>query len=152
MNISSVTSSLVTANVDGVSSKRAQSTQAIPPPPPPGDSAGMSKMAETMKSLSELQSSDPDKFKDVTASIAKSLEELAKDQSGEDASRLTELAEKFKQASESGTMDSLQPPPPPSGGQMPSAASAYERTQSQVTGTDFGEQIQQIISDALANV
>ena len=115
---------------------------------PGADRAGMSKMGEVMKKLDGLQSTDPEKFKQVTANIGNQLTELAKNQSGDAAQKLTELANKFTQASTSGSMSALKPSgPPPNGGPHLQRAAAYAQQQS--SGANLGAQIGQIISNAV---
>jgi hypothetical protein len=75
-----------------------------------------SKPGEVLNKLAQLQESDPEKFKQVTAEIAEKLKAAAKEMTGTEAERISDLADKFQQASETGDLSVLQPPPPPSGG------------------------------------
>jgi hypothetical protein len=81
--------------------------------------AGVSQMADRMKQLEELSKSDPEKFKKVMTSLADQIQEQADqaDQAGDGrASLLSEMAQKFKQAADTGDVSALQPPRPPQGG------------------------------------
>jgi hypothetical protein len=113
MTISSIASSLSTSQVASSSFSRSMSIEGVQ-----GDdstsSARISKLGDYMKQLQELQQSDPEKFKEVTAQIAQKLEDAAKTASTDGDTRkseaLTELAGKFKTASQDGTMPDLKPP------------------------------------------
>ncbi|MCX6627413.1 MAG: hypothetical protein NTW28_07270 [Candidatus Solibacter sp.] len=75
------------------------------------DSPQVSKLGSYMKQLASLLETNPDKFKDTTATIAQKLEAAAKSaaDSGDTrlAAALNDLAAKFKTASETGTMPQL---------------------------------------------
>jgi len=71
--------------------------------------AGLSKMAELMKQLDGLRTTDPAKFKAVTAEIGKQLKSLATKETGEGTQHLSELASKFSAASQTGTLEPLKP-------------------------------------------
>jgi hypothetical protein len=73
------------------------------------DSTQMSPMASLLNQLQQLQQSDPDKFKSVMASIADTLTADAQNATGPQAQRLTNLANKFNQAAQTGQMPDLQP-------------------------------------------
>ncbi|HEX2951403.1 MAG TPA: hypothetical protein VHV83_17810 [Armatimonadota bacterium] len=75
-----------------------------------------SKPGDVLSKLAQLKDTDPEKFKEVTANIAKELKEKAAQQSGREATMLNDLADKFEQVSEDGDLSALQPPPPPQGG------------------------------------
>ncbi len=59
--------------------------------------------------LSALASSDPDKFKTLTAQIASQLTTAANNASGPEADFLKQLAQKFTDASQTGDASKLQP-------------------------------------------
>jgi hypothetical protein len=69
--------------------------------------------------FNSLNSMNPGQFKEVTANIAKQLNALSAQQSGDAAQMLKDLAGKFDQASKTGSIDSLKPPDrgPPTGSQ-----------------------------------
>ena len=74
------------------------------------DSAQLSPMASLLNQLQQLQQTDPDKFKSVMSSIADTLKADAQNATGPKAQRLTDLANKFSQAAQTGQMPDLQPP------------------------------------------
>lgn len=115
------------------------------------DAANLSKGAQTMQQLSDLASSDPEKFKEVAQQISDQLTEAAGDSTdGSAAKMLSEMAGKFASAAKSGSMDSLTPPEPPTGaaGAQGQAAMKY----AQQSGTNPMEQLDGIISDALSGL
>ena len=73
------------------------------------DSAQISPMASLLNQLQQLQQTDPDKFKSVMSSIADTLKADAQNATGSKAQHLTELANKFDQAAQTGQMPDLQP-------------------------------------------
>jgi len=75
----------------------------------PGISVQMSPMGGLMNELTSLAQSDPDKFKQVTAQISQQLTDAAAQQSGHAADFLTKMADRFKQASQSGNASDLSP-------------------------------------------
>lgn len=74
------------------------------------DSTQLSPMASLLNQLQQLQQTDPNKFKSVMASIADTLTTDAKNATGPQAKMLTDLANKFSQAAQTGQMPDLQPP------------------------------------------
>ncbi|MFO0745280.1 MAG: hypothetical protein U1F43_06315 [Myxococcota bacterium] len=113
MNINSVSTSLVqqTATTARASATNGTSrADCAPSGPPPSDVSGIGK---AMAKLGELAKSDPAAFEKATADIAKKLEELAKSQSGDAATRISDLAKQFANASETGDMSALEPPSRP---------------------------------------
>jgi len=74
-----------------------------------GASFQSSKAADLFNKLSQLQASDPAKFKAVTADIANKLKAAAAQTTGAQAQHLNDLAAKFQQASDTGDMTALQP-------------------------------------------
>lgn len=94
------------------------------------DSSQISTLGDLMTQLEERSSSDPDKFKQVTSDIASKLGELASTLSGDETSRVTDLASKFADASDSGKTQALRPSkPPPPPGHPPQGAAAYQQKQ-----------------------
>jgi len=92
-------------------------TQALQGP----DAATVSKAGQNMSQLQKLASSDPEKFKAVTQKISDTLAKEAKDSGDSHQSEmLTKLSQKFADAAQSGSMDSLQFQRP---GQQPGQAS-----------------------------
>ncbi|WP_243439989.1 hypothetical protein [Fundidesulfovibrio soli] len=84
------------------------------------DKASFSKMGQMMSQLLSLQTSDPDKFKEVAQEIAGDLAKQASSAtSAGQANMYSDLSAKFAEAAKTGSMDSLKPqgpPPPPPGG------------------------------------
>ncbi|MFP5257377.1 MAG: hypothetical protein ACLGQH_00010 [Acidobacteriota bacterium] len=115
------------------------------------DAANVSKGAQTMQKLSDLASSDPEKFKEVAQQISDKLSEAANNSTDSAASEMyAGMAEKFASAAKSGTMDALTPPERQSGaaGALGQAAMKYARQ----SGTNPMEQLDGILSDALSGV
>lgn len=114
------------------------------------DEAGFSEMGKLMGQLAQLQQTDPDKFKTVTESISKDL--ASKAQTSTDSKQtqmLTDLSQKFDEASQTGDMSSLRPEPPKSGyhhQQQPSGTDAAEPTDG---AKNFMSEIEQVISTDL---
>jgi hypothetical protein len=133
-----------TAKTDGDSDK-VKSTESVAPP-----AQGMSKMAELMKKLDELQASDPEKFKSVTAEIGKKLLALANSATGSDAERLQDLASKFTQASESGSMAALRPQQHQPHARGVAAYAQQQRLQPPANDSNLRGQIDSIIEQALS--
>lgn len=108
MQISSLSSLLSANSVQSLTSTRASGqTQDVSGAGSTDPRPEISKLGSYLKQLNELQSSDPEKYKQVTAEIAQKLEDAAKTASDSGDTRqsefLTKLADKFKTASENGT-------------------------------------------------
>ena len=69
----------------------------------------VSDFASVMNELQQLQQSDPDKFKQVMSSIATTVQTDASNATGSQARFLSQLAGKFQQAAQTGTMTPLEP-------------------------------------------
>ena len=116
-----------------------------------GDDKKFSKGAEMMQKLKDLQSSDPEKFKEAAQKISDSLSEAAKNTSdSKTAEMYSKMADKFAEAAKSGSMSSLNPPEAPSNasGAQGQAAMKY----AQQSGSNPMEQVDSIISSALSGV
>ncbi|HVR61270.1 MAG TPA: hypothetical protein VMU50_05190 [Polyangia bacterium] len=74
-----------------------------------GVSVDISKPGQLFGQLSSLASSDPAKFKQVTADIAQKLKDAAGSQDGKRADFLNQLSDKFTAASQSGSAADLAP-------------------------------------------
>lgn len=140
MTVSSLSSSLYIGNQYSTSQIRRASSAAVQDASDQNGASGVSKLGSYMKQLEELQSSDPTKFKEVTAEIAQKLKDAAQTatDNGDDgqAQALSDLADQFTTASENGSMPDLRPkdgaraqgpmgPPPPP---PPDASSASSST------------------------
>ena len=97
------------------------------------DSAQLSPMASLLNQLQQLQQTDPDKFKSVMSSIADTLKVDAQNATGPQAQRLTNLANKFSQAAQTGQMPDLQPP-----GQQQGASGHHHHHHQQVSSYQNG--------------
>lgn len=73
------------------------------------DSTDISPFAAAMAQLQQLQQSDPTQFKSVMSNIADTLTTDTQSASGSTAQMLTDLANKFSQAAQTGQMPDLQP-------------------------------------------
>ena len=123
MNISSISSSLLTSLLANNATATSSSSSKVDLSSLLGDStAQVSDIGMFMSKLQELQKSDPDKFKQIMAKIAEKLKDAASEalKSGDSrqAEMLNDLAAKFTKASETGEMPDLKPPqraggPPP---------------------------------------
>jgi hypothetical protein len=119
------------------------------------DSTQLSPMASLLNQLQQLQQNNPDQFKSVMTSIADTLTTDAKNATGPQAKMLTDLANKFSQAAQTGQMPDLQPP-----GQQPGASGHHHhhpvKSYQDGTGTSASSQgkpstdLAQIIQAALA--
>lgn len=117
------------------------------------DGANFSQGAAQMGKLADLQSSDPDKFKEVTQQISDKLTEAAGNSTDSDqASMLSDLAGKFASAASTGSMASLAPPEAATAsGSQGQAALKYSQTGSS-SGTNPMEAAGSIISEALSSM
>lgn len=110
---------------------------------------------QLMDQLQQLATSDPAKFKEVTQKISDDLAAKAKSStdSGE-SSMLSDLSDKFAEAAQSGTMDSLQPPqgPPPMAFGSADGSSSQDSGDSSATSQqyDFLAQLEKIMSQDLS--
>jgi hypothetical protein len=119
-----------------------------------GDDANFSKGAETMKKLSDLASSDPEKFKEAAQQISDSLSEAAGKASDSNEAKLySDMAGKFAAAAKSGSMSSLTPPKAPANGSgAQAAAQAYGNTAANTSGGNPMANVDSIISGVLSGV
>ena len=80
-----------------------------------GVSKRVSKPAQLLSKLQQLQEQDPEKLKEVLAQIADALRSAAAADDSEESQFLTMLADKFDEAAKTGDLSVLQPPAPPNG-------------------------------------
>jgi hypothetical protein len=97
------------------------------------DSAQLSPMASLLNQLQQLQQTDPTQFKSVMSSIADTLKTDAQSATGPQAQHLTDLANKFSQAAQTGQMPDLQPP-----GQQQGASGHHHHHHHQVSSYQNG--------------
>ncbi len=74
--------------------------------------------ASMLAKLSDLKTSDPEKFQSTMKDMADHMRQAAKEQGGDAAKFLNALADKVTEAAKTGDLSSLKPPsgPPPAGG------------------------------------
>jgi len=125
-----------------------------------GVTVDISKPGQLFSQLSSLATSDPDKFKTVTADIAQKLKDAAGSKTGKQADFLNQLADKFSAASQSGSAADLAPPRPQGhhGGHHHHAKSTTDATGASAGTSGSGaaggpggvfQTVESIISDAL---
>ena len=74
-----------------------------------GDSDSISGIGKILGNLQELATTDPEKFKKDTASIAAALTEAANKTTGDESTFLKDLASQFQKASDTGDASALAP-------------------------------------------
>jgi len=75
------------------------------------DAAGISQASQFLSKLEQLKQQDPAQFKEVPSQIADKLAAAAQQQTqGADSQFLTQLADKFRNAAQTGDLNQLQPP------------------------------------------
>jgi hypothetical protein len=132
MSVGSIgTSVLENVHVQPVSAVApASASGAAGGPEPGGDSSSVSKPAQLLGQLKELEAADPAKFKQVMSAISDDLSAAAEGASDPQSKAvLGDLASRFKTAGATGDLSALQPPaggPPgvPASGGAPSGAHA----------------------------
>jgi hypothetical protein len=113
MNIQGASSAWSTAALEATKS----ASDAGPPPDgPPPDGVGpaatskISGRASFLSELSALKDSDPAAFKAKLTEMSSQAREAAKGATGEQQTRLTQMADKLAEVAESGDLSALQPP------------------------------------------
>lgn len=94
------------------------------------DSAEVSPLIELLQQLQQLQETDSEKFTELMNQAAEQLREAASEETdSEQASILSDLADKFEAAAETGDLSSLvTPPPPPPGAYGEDSSSTTDST------------------------
>lgn len=122
-------------------------------------SIDLSKPGKLFSELQSLASSDPAKFKEVTADIASQLKDAASSATGKQADVLNKIADRFETASQSGKASDLAPAGDQGqrvhhGGHHHHAqtAAASDQTGSPTSNDSVMQTLQQIIANALNNV
>jgi hypothetical protein len=132
----------------------------------PAASVSMSQSGQLWSELQSLAQSDPSEFEQVTASIASQLTSAASSMTGQQASFVSNLAQSFQEASQTGSMSSLEPPA--SQGQTQgqgqaqghghhhhhghgASGSTQSSTSAQSSSDSLFQQIESIISNALSS-
>ena len=74
-------------------------------------SVRVSPLAQLLSQLQQLQQVDPSKLKTMLSDIANQLRATAQQEGGSQGATLSNLADKFQQAAQTGSLSSLQPTP-----------------------------------------
>jgi hypothetical protein len=174
MNISATTLSSITQATATQATAQVAPAQSAPVADATGafgaDRTHLSKMGELMSKLQDLESSDPNKAKQVLSNIASALADKASADGNADP-QLQALSDKFAQAAQTGDLSGLKPQgghhhhhhapesaQAPSGGASPAdaqnaAAALSPRTASyQHAGADRMAEIESVISNALGSI
>jgi hypothetical protein len=110
MSIGSISSLFSSPNIDPTRSGAAQPSGATDASAiGSSETVDISKRGQLLSDLSSLAQSDPEKFKAVTAEIAKQLKDAAASQTGSAAEHLNKLADRFGAAAQSGSVADLTP-------------------------------------------
>jgi hypothetical protein len=115
----------------------------------------LSSFASILSQLSQIQQNNPTEFKEVTANIASTLQADASSATGSQDQALQNLADKFQQASQTGSMSSLEPSKSASGhGHHHSGVQSYSSQQSSSSSTNMPQDsiIQKIVDGVSVNV
>ncbi|MFU2208779.1 hypothetical protein [Solidesulfovibrio sp. C21] len=145
--LGTLTSSSKSSTVNSASGSDAAGSTSVQ-----GDDKNLSNGAEMMQKLKDLQSSDPDKFKEVAQKISDSLSDAAKNSTDSKAAGMySDMAGKFAQAAKSGNMSSLSPSEPPSNASGAQGQAAMKYAAQQGGGNPM-DNVDHIISGALSGV
>jgi hypothetical protein len=106
----------VAAVTPAVRERTSRNSSVPPPPTTAAASADISKPGELFSKLQQLQQQDPVKFKEVIGEIAQSLHDAAGHAKGRGADFLTQLADRFDQAAQTGELPAPAPQESRSGG------------------------------------
>ncbi len=153
-SLSSVVPTTVTSPLSVVSSASTSSTGSTDPTSAAAGTTSLSQMGQVMTQLQSLEQTDPAQAKSVLATIGSNL----KAQAGSNP-MMSQLADKFTQASQTGDLSGLQPPKGGHGGGHHhhhgggggSGASATTQAASYDQSSDPMAQIESVISSALQN-
>ncbi|HEX3595426.1 MAG TPA: hypothetical protein VHU80_10000 [Polyangiaceae bacterium] len=104
-------------NVSTVDTQLIVGAAATSPEPPQADATGLGAPATASISgpgrmfheLKQLSESDPTKFKQVVSDMASSLRADAKNASGDDATRLSSIADRLDKVAQSGNLSDMAP-------------------------------------------
>lgn len=107
MPITGIGSSTLTALSNVTNNHASRTPSSIPPAPGAASTSNISKPAELLQKLQQLQQQDPAKFKEVASQLADTLQKVA-DQSGNSDGFPAKLAAAFKSAAQSGDLSSVQ--------------------------------------------
>ena len=107
MNINSIGSSALSALINASTNQTKNSPSSIAPAANGAAPTNISKPAELLQKLQQLQQQDPAQFKQVMSQLADTLQQVA-DKSGNSNGIASKLAAAFKSASDSGDLSALQ--------------------------------------------
>ena len=108
MSISSISS---LASTSAISSVQFQpSAQPATDPTSGGDTTAVSNIGQFMTKLKALEQSNPAQAKQVLTAIASKLNDAAGSATGDEATHLKALADKFTKAADTGDLSGIQPP------------------------------------------
>jgi hypothetical protein len=128
MNVNGIGGSPLSAVSNATTSHTAKTRSSIPPANGASASTNISKPAELLQKLQQLQQQDPTQFKQVVSQLADSLQQVA-DKSGDSNSMAARLATALKKVADTGDLSSLQ-----SAMQPPGMAAAVQSANA-ATGT-----------------
>src|ERR1043165_2599925 len=113
MNVSSSTTSISiiqsTTSVQGADGNGAPKEACAPDQADPPATATISGRGRLFQQLKQLHDSDPARFKQVMAGMADSLRADAKNAQGDDAKRLSALADRLDKVAQSGDLADIAP-------------------------------------------
>jgi hypothetical protein len=143
MQFSIVGSSTASQQASSVASVASTALAQISSSTLPSESASTSGPAELFKKLEDLATSDPQKFKAVTKQLAAAVQDAADSATDpKEKQMLTDLANRFTEASQTGDASVLKPPeggkpagPPPGGPPPDGAGGSSDATSSSSAST-----------------
>lgn len=125
MNISSLfgnVNATPASNVGAVNTSSTNGVSSVPPPMGGAATAEISTPGQFLSAMQQLSQQNPTEFKAVAAQVAASFQNAASQTSGPQAQFLTQLANQFTQAAQTGTLS----PTSPQGVQGAQGASATQ--------------------------
>jgi len=107
MNINGIGSPALSALLNTNTTQTSNTPSSVPPTGSGAATSNISKPAELLQKLQQLQQQDPAQFKQVLSQLADALQQVA-DGSGQSNNFATKLAAAFKNASDTGDLSALQ--------------------------------------------
>jgi len=142
MQLSSISSTTATSASSAARATRVDRDGDVDAPRERSSASGPAQMFQKLQALAK---SDPAKFKETTAAMAKTVQDAADAATDpREKEKLTELAKKFTEASKTGDASGLKPPehggghrgPPPAGGPPGGASGSSKETDPADTNQD----------------
>lgn len=150
MNIGGISGSSSVGNVSSVNASSTSRKSSIPPAMGAG-SASISKPAELLSKLKQLEQTDPAKFKQVVTQLSSDLKTAAGKATGAQADFLNKMADGFAQAATTGDLSAMQPPQGgPPGGQAQGAGHHHHHHHG--GGAPGGDAVQAAFATALSSI